>query len=72
MYAQLLSDVWLSATPQTIAHKAQTLSMGFPSQEYWNGLPFASPIELSDKCTNQKTEIKNRQSQNFKTEKYSS
>ena len=24
------------------------LSMGFPSQEYWSGLPFSSPRELPD------------------------
>ena len=30
------------ATPWTLAHQAP-LSMGFPSQEYWNGLPFPSP-----------------------------
>ena len=27
------------ATPWTVAHKAP-LSMGFPGQEYWSGLPF--------------------------------
>ena len=35
------------ATPWTVAHKAP-LSMGFPRQEYWNGLPFPSPGELPD------------------------
>ena len=38
--AQLLSHVRLFATPWTITHQAQTLSMGFPRQECWNGLPF--------------------------------
>ena len=33
------------ATPWTIAHQA-SLSMGFPRQEYWSGLPFPSPGEL--------------------------
>ena len=33
---QSLSCVWLFATPQTVAHQAQTLSMGFPKQEYWS------------------------------------
>ena len=33
--------------PWTIAHKAP-LSMGFPRQEYWNGLPFPSPEDLPD------------------------
>ena len=35
------------ATPWTEAHQAP-LSMGFPRQEYWNGLPFASPEDLPD------------------------
>ena len=34
-------------TPGTIAHHA-LLSMGFPRQEYWSGLPFLSPGELLD------------------------
>ena len=34
--------VWLFATPWTVAHQAP-LSMAFPRQEYWSGLPFASP-----------------------------
>ena len=29
-------------TPWTVAHQAP-LSMGFPRQEYWSGLPFPSP-----------------------------
>ena len=33
------------ATLWTIARQAP-LSMGFPSQEYWNGLPFPSPGDL--------------------------
>ena len=33
------------ATPWTVVHKAP-LSMGFPRQEYWSGLPFPSPGEL--------------------------
>ena len=39
--AQLLSRVWLCATPQTVACQAP-LSMYFPRQEYWGGLPFPS------------------------------
>ena len=35
----VLSD---SVTPRTAAYQAP-LSMGFPRQEYWNGLPFPSP-----------------------------
>ena len=31
-----------SATPWTVTHQAP-LSMGFPRQEYWNGLPLPSP-----------------------------
>ena len=34
-------------TPWTIAHQAP-LSMGFPRQEYWSGLLFPSPGDLSD------------------------
>ena len=44
---QLLSCVWLFVTPWTIAHQA-LLSMGFPRQEYWSGLPFPSPGDLPD------------------------
>ena len=42
-----LSRVWLFATPWTLAHQA-ALSMGFPRQEYWDGLPFPSPGDLPD------------------------
>ena len=34
-------------TPCTVAHQGP-LSMGFPRQEYWSGLPFSSPEDLSD------------------------
>ena len=34
-------------TPWTIAHQAP-LSMGFLKQEYWSGLPFRSPGDLSN------------------------
>ena len=37
-----LSRVQLFAILWTIGHQAP-LSMGFPRQEYWSGLPFASP-----------------------------
>jgi len=37
-------------TPQTIAHQAP-LSMGFPRQKYWSGLPFTSPGDLPDPGT---------------------
>ena len=36
-----------SATPCTVAQKA-SLSMEFPKQEYWSGLPFPTPGELPD------------------------
>ena len=35
------------ATLWTVAHQAP-LSMGFPRQEYWSGLPFPSPEDLPD------------------------
>ena len=35
------------ATLWAVAHQTP-LSMGFPSQEYWRGLPFLSPGDLSD------------------------
>ena len=44
---QLLSHIQLSATPWTVAHEAP-LSMGFPRQEYWGGLPFDSSGDLPD------------------------
>ena len=40
-----LSHVQLFATPWTVAHQAP-LSMVFPRQEYWKGLPFLSPGDL--------------------------
>ena len=35
------------ATLWTVAYQAP-LSMGFPKQEYWSGLPFPSSGDLSD------------------------
>ena len=46
-YAQSLSHGRLFATPWTAAHQAP-LSMGFPWQEYWSGLPFPSLGNLPD------------------------
>ena len=43
----MLSHVQLFATPWTVADQAP-LSMGFPRQEYWSGLPFPSPGDLPD------------------------
>ena len=34
-------------TPWTVAHQVP-LSMGFPRQEYWSGLPFPPPGDLPD------------------------
>ena len=33
------------AIPWTVAHQA-SMSMGFPRQEYWNGLSFPTPEDL--------------------------
>ena len=35
------------ATPWTVAHQSP-LSMGFPRQESWSGLPFPSSADLPD------------------------
>ena len=40
-------SVWLFATPWTVAYQGSP-SMGFPRQEYWSGLPFPSPGDLSN------------------------
>ena len=37
----------LSATLWAVAHQAP-LSVGFPRQEYWTGLPFSPPGDLLD------------------------
>ena len=42
-----LSHVHFFVTPQTVANQA-SMSMGFPKQEYWSGLPFPSPGDLTD------------------------
>ena len=42
---RVLSRVWLSATPWTVAGQAP-LPMEFSRQEYWSGLPFPSPGDL--------------------------
>ena len=41
----MLSHIQLCVTPWTAAHQAP-LSMGFPRQEYWDGLPFLPPGDL--------------------------
>ena len=43
--AYSLSRVRLLVTPWTVARQAP-LSMGYPRQEYWGGLPFPSPGDL--------------------------
>ena len=50
VHAQSLSRVRLFVTLWTEACQAP-LSMGFPRQEYWSGLPFSSPGDLSDSET---------------------
>ena len=45
-----LSHVRLFATPWTVTHQP-LLSVGFSRQEYWSGLPFSSPGDLSDPGT---------------------
>ena len=42
-----LSRVQLFATAWNVAYQASP-SMGFSRQEYWSGLPFPSPVYLSD------------------------
>ena len=42
---QSLSHVQLFATPWSAAHQAP-LSMEFPRQEYWSGVPFPPPGDL--------------------------
>ena len=45
--SRVMSHVWLFATLWTIACQAP-LSMGFPRQESWSGLPFPTPGHLPD------------------------
>ena len=47
---QSLSPIRVFATPGTVAHQAPQ-SMGFSRQEYWSGLPFASPGDLPNPGT---------------------
>ena len=49
--AQLLSRVLLLETPWTVAPQL-LLSMGFPRQEYWSGLPFPFPGEKTEEVAN--------------------
>ena len=43
----IVSDLWDSLRPHGLTHQA-LLSMGFPRQDYWSGLPFSSPGDLPD------------------------
>ena len=47
MKVKSLGRVRLFSTPWTAAHQAPP-SMAFSRQEYWSGLPFNSPGDLSD------------------------
>ena len=47
MKVKSLSGVRLFATPWTVAYQALP-STGCSRQEYWSGLPFPSPGNLSD------------------------
>ena len=44
-------------TPWTVAYQAP-LSMGFPRQEYWSGLPFPSPGDLPDPGTEPRSALR--------------
>ena len=43
----MAKSCWTLETPWTAAHQAP-LSLGFPRQEYWSGLPFPSPGDILD------------------------
>ena len=44
---KLLNHVQLFTIPWTVAHQAPP-SMGFSRQEYWSGVPFPPPGDLSN------------------------
>ena len=46
----LFSPVWLFVTLWTIANQVP-LSVGFPRQEYWSGLPYSPAADLPDQET---------------------
>ena len=50
--ACVLSRVRLFVILWTMAHHRGPLSLGFPRQEYWSGLPFPSPGDLPDQGLN--------------------
>ena len=45
-FVVLVANLCLTCNPWTVAHQA-SLSIGFPRQEYWSGLPFPAPGESS-------------------------
>ena len=45
MYVYSVTKSCLTKIPQTVARQAP-LSVGFPKQEYWSGLPFPFPGDL--------------------------
>ena len=47
MHEESVSCVGLFVPPWTVSQQAP-LSMGYPRQEYWTGLPFPPPGDLSD------------------------
>ena len=47
LYMVLTQSCLNFSTPQTVARQAP-VSMGFSRQEYWSGLPFPLPGDLSD------------------------
>ena len=49
-----LNCVWLFATLWPVSHQTP-LSMGFPREEYWSGLPFPSQGDLSNPGIEAKT-----------------
>ena len=51
-FACVLSRVRLFVILWTMAHHCGPLSLGFPGQEYWSGLPFPSPGDLPDQGLN--------------------
>ena len=50
MCVRVLSHVGFFVTPWIVAHQAP-LSMWFPKQECWNGLPFPTPEDLPNTGT---------------------
>ena len=47
VHAQSLDNAQLFVAPWTVTHQT-LLSMDFSRQEYWSGLPFPTPGDLSD------------------------